>query len=159
MLAIREPASNARDYSLRIWRQKNRQAQGQLVTYQVRNIGPEMSFLEMLDVLNDDLLHAGHDPVAFDHDCREGARCTCALFINGRPHGPLFNTATCQLRMRSFTGGDPITIEPWPAKGFSLSKDLRRDQTASNRIIRAQGYVSRHKAGPPTQAKSAFQRT
>ena len=144
------PVANARDYNLRIWRQQNRQAPGQLVTYRVRNIVPEMSFLEMLDVLNEDLLHAGHDPVAFDHDCREGICGSCALFINGRAHGPLFNTATCQLHMRTFVGGpDTITIEPWRARAFPLNKDLSCDRSAFDRIIQAGGYVSVNTGGAP----------
>ncbi len=118
-------STQARDYTLRIWRQPNRQAPGKLVIYQVRDISPAISFLEMLDVLNEDLLHAGQDPIAFNHDCREGTCGACALFINGRAHGPLSNTATCQLHMRSFTGGDPITIEPWRANAFPINQDLQ----------------------------------
>jgi len=144
------PTPNARDYSLRIWRQKNRQDPGQLVTYQVRNIVPEISFLEMLDVLNEDLLHTGQDPVAIDHDCREGICGSCALFINGRAHGPLFNTATCQLHMRTFVGGDDaITIEPWRARAFPLNKDLSCDRSAFDRIMQAGGYVSVNTGGVP----------
>jgi succinate dehydrogenase / fumarate reductase iron-sulfur subunit len=149
MLPINPPAFDTREYSLHIWRQKNRQAPGQLVTYQVRNIVPDMSFLEMLDVLNEDLLHAGQDPVAFDHDCREGICGSCSLFINGRAHGPLFNTATCQLHMRSFTTGDTIIIEPWRASAFPPNKDLSCDRSAFDRIIQAGGYVSVNTGGAP----------
>ncbi|MDQ2795183.1 MAG: 2Fe-2S iron-sulfur cluster-binding protein, partial [Bacteroidota bacterium] len=97
--------------TLNVWRQPSRQVQGKIVEYKVKDISPDMSFLEMLDVLNEDLLHQGQDPVAFDHDCREGICGSCALFINGRAHGPLFNTPTCLLHMRTFSDGDTLTIE------------------------------------------------
>ena len=136
-------------FTLRIWRQKNRQAPGAIVEYAVQNIVPEMSFLEMLDVLNEGLLHAGQDPVAFDYDCREGICGSCSLFINGRAHGPLFNTASCQLYMRSFTDGDTITIEPWRATAFPLNKDLSCDRSAFDHIIQAGGYVGVNTGGAP----------
>ena len=142
-------STQARDYTLRIWRQPNRQAPGQLVTYEVRGIVPAMSFLEMLDVLNEDLLHQGQDPVAFDYDCREGICGSCSLFINGRAHGPLFNTASCQLYMRHFASGDTITIEPWRATAFPLNKDLSCDRSAFDRIIQAGGYVGVNTGGAP----------
>ena len=136
-------------FTLRSWRQKNRQAPGAMVEYAVRDIVPEMSFLEMLDVLNEGLLHAGQDPVAFDYDCREGICGSCSLCINGRAHGPLFNTASCQLYMRSFTDGDTITIEPWRATAFPLNKDLRCDRSAFDHLIQAGGYVGVNTGGAP----------
>lgn len=136
-------STQARDYTLRIWRQPNRQAPGQLVTYQVQHIAPAMSFLEMLDTLNEELLHKGQDPVAFDHDCDEDTDGSCALFINGRAHTHFFNTATGQLRMRSFTGGDPITIEPWRATAFPILKDL---QTAHPRNASYPGCLVQDRA-------------
>ncbi|MBT2557982.1 succinate dehydrogenase/fumarate reductase iron-sulfur subunit [Hymenobacter sp. ISL-91] len=136
-------------FTLRIWRQKNRQAQGAMMEYVVEGISAEMSFLEMLDVLNEDLLHAGHDPVAFDYDCREGICGSCSLFINGRAHGPQFNTASCQLYMRTFTDGSTITIEPWRARAFPLNKDLSCDRSAFDRIMQAGGYVSVNTGGAP----------
>jgi succinate dehydrogenase / fumarate reductase iron-sulfur subunit len=127
--------------TLKIWRQKNQDAKGNLVTYKVSNINEHMSFLEMLDVLNEDLLRKGEDPVTFDHDCREGICGTCSLFINGRPHGPTRIT-TCQLHMRTFKDGDTIVIEPWRAAAFPIVKDLMVDRSAFDRIIQAGGYVS-----------------
>ena len=137
------------NFTLRIWRQKNRQATGRLVEYQVRDISPAMSFLEMLDVLNEDLLHKDEDPVAFDHDCREGICGSCDLFINGRAHGPLKGTSTCSLHMRTFADGDTITIEPWRANAFPINKDLSCDRSAFDRIIQAGGYVSVNTGGAP----------
>lgn len=137
------------NFTLRIWRQKNRRSGGKIVTYQVWDISPEMSFLEMLDVLNEELLRAGDEPVAFDHDCREGICGSCALFINGRAHGPRRLTASCQLHMRQFTDGDTITIEPWRANAFPLNKDLSCDRSAFDRIIQAGGYVSVNTGGAP----------
>lgn len=130
-------STQARDYTLRIWRQPHGQATGRLVTYQVHRIAPEMSFLEMLNVLNQELLHQGQDPVAFDHECREGRCSSCALFINGRPHTPVLNTAACRLHMRSFPGGDPITIEPWRARSFPIRKDLSCDRPAFEPLAQA----------------------
>ncbi|GAB3299390.1 succinate dehydrogenase/fumarate reductase iron-sulfur subunit [Hymenobacter humi] len=135
--------------TLHIWRQKNRAAAGALVTYVVQDISPEMSLLEMLDVLNEELLHQGQDPVAFDHDCREGICGSCALFINGRAHGPQRLTTACQLHMRTFADGDTITIEPWRANAFPLNKDLSCDRSAFDRIIQAGGYVSVNTGGTP----------
>ncbi len=135
--------------TLRIWRQQNRQAPGAIVEYSVQDISPEMSFLEMLDVLNENLLHAGQDPVAFDHDCREGICGSCALFINGRAHGPQRRTTACQLHMRAFADGDTITIEPWRAAAFPINKDLSCDRSAFDRIIQAGGYVSVNTGGAP----------
>lgn len=130
------------DLTLKIWRQKNKDTKGNFATYKVNNISSEMSFLEMLDVLNEQLVHKGEEPVAFDHDCREGICGTCSLFINGRPHGPWARTTTCQLHMRAFKNGDTITIEPWRARPFPVLKDLIVDRTSFDRIIQAGGYIS-----------------
>jgi len=127
--------------NLKVWRQKNSQDKGKLATYKLDNISPDMSFLEMFDVLNEDLLLKGEDPIAFDHDCREGICGACSMFINGKPHGPL-QTTTCQLHMRSFKDGDTIVVEPWRAKPFPVLKDLVVDRTAFDRIIQSGGYVS-----------------
>ena len=107
---------------LKIWRQKNRSAKGQLVSYEVQDISSDMSFLEMMDVLNESLVKKGEEPVAFDHDCREGICGSCSMFINGRPHGPQEGIATCQLHMRRFKDGDTIVVEPWRAKAFPVIK-------------------------------------
>lgn len=128
--------------TLKIWRQKNAGDKGKIVDYPIDNISPDMSFLEMLDVLNDILVEKGEEPVAFDHDCREGICGMCSLYINGRPHGPQSGVTTCQLHMRSFKDGDSIFIEPWRAKGFPVIKDLVVDRTAFDRIIQAGGYIS-----------------
>jgi succinate dehydrogenase / fumarate reductase iron-sulfur subunit len=129
-------------FSLKIWRQKNAQDKGSFVNYEVFGISEEMSFLEMLDVLNEDLTLKGEDPVAFAHDCREGICGTCGLFINGRAHGPLRETTTCQLFMRHFKDGEALTIEPWRAKAFPVIKDLVVDRSAFDRILQAGGFVS-----------------
>jgi len=130
------------NFTLKIWRQKNRQAEGRLVTYTVRDIPPDASFLEMLDILNQDLVTKGEEPVAFDHDCREGICGSCGLMIKGRAHGPNRGVATCELRMRSFPDGDMIVVEPWRAKPFPIIKDLMVDRTAFDRIMQAGGYVT-----------------
>ncbi len=126
---------------LRIWRQRNSADSGSMVTYEIDEITPDMSFLEMLDTLNEKLTLAGEDPVAFDHDCREGICGACSLMIDGRAHGPL-QTTTCQLQMRSFSDGDEIVIEPWRARAFPVIKDLIVDRTAFDRIIGAGGYIT-----------------
>ena len=128
--------------TLKIWRQKNASDKGKIVDYPIDNISPDMSFLEMLDVLNDQLVEKGEEPVAFDHDCREGICGMCSLYINGRAHGPQTGVTTCQLHMRSFKDGDSIFIEPWRAKGFPVIKDLVVDRSAFDRIIQAGGYIS-----------------
>lgn len=128
--------------TLKIWRQKNANDKGKIVNYPIDNISPDMSFLEMLDVLNDQLVEQGDEPVAFDHDCREGICGMCSLYINGRAHGPQSGVTTCQLHMRSFKDGDTIYIEPWRAKGFPVIKDLVVDRSAFDRIIQAGGYIS-----------------
>jgi succinate dehydrogenase / fumarate reductase, iron-sulfur subunit len=128
--------------TLKIWRQKNASDKGKIVNYPIDNISPDMSFLEMLDVLNDQLVESGDEPIAFDHDCREGICGMCSLYINGRAHGPQSGVTTCQLHMRSFNDGDTIFIEPWRAKGFPVIKDLVVDRSAFDRIIQAGGYIS-----------------
>src|SRR6476659_9458628 len=128
--------------TLKVWRQKDRKDAGRFVTYEVKDISSEMSFLEMFDVLNERLINEGKDPVAFDHDCREGICGACSMVINGRPHGPLKNTTTCQLHLRHFKDGDTITVEPWRAQGFPVIKDLVTDRSAFDRIIAAGGFVS-----------------
>ena len=128
--------------TLRVWRQKNAQDPGRFETYEAKGIGPDLSFLEMLDVVNDELQRRGIDPVAFDHDCREGICGACSMMINGFAHGPEPAVAACQLYMRHFKDGDSITIEPWRAKAFPVIKDLVVDRSAFDRIIQAAGYVS-----------------
>jgi succinate dehydrogenase / fumarate reductase, iron-sulfur subunit len=128
--------------TLRIWRQKGAQAAGRLVEYKIPEASPDMSFLEMLDVLNEELIARGEDPVAFDSDCREGICGTCSLVINGRAHGQHRGTTACQLHLRHFKDGDVITIEPWRARPFPIIKDLVVDRGALDRIIQAGGFVS-----------------
>jgi succinate dehydrogenase / fumarate reductase, iron-sulfur subunit len=127
--------------NLKVWRQKNAQAKGQFETYTV-NANEHMSFLEMLDVLNEDLVQQRKDPVTFEHDCREGICGTCSLVIDGQPHGPQSGTTTCQLHMRHFKNGDTITVEPYRAKAFPVLKDLAVDRSSFDRIIQAGGYIS-----------------
>ena len=127
--------------TLKVWRQKNSQEKGRMVDYKVTNISDHMSFLEMLDVLNEQLIEQGEEPVAFDHDCREGICGMCSLFINGEAHGPDRGVTTCQLHMRMFKDGDTITIEPWRATAFPVIKDLMVDRTAFERIQQAGGYI------------------
>ncbi|MEI6638378.1 MAG: succinate dehydrogenase/fumarate reductase iron-sulfur subunit [Chlorobium sp.] len=137
------------NFTLKIWRQKNVEAKGELVTYDVSGISPDSSFFEMLDTLNQTLIMTGGDPVAFDHDCREGICGTCSLYINGRPHGPVKGVTTCQLHMRSFAHGNTIHIEPWRAKAFPIIRDLVVDRSALDKIIQAGGYVSVNTGGVP----------
>lgn len=127
---------------LKVWKQKNADSKGSFETYTAKNISSEMSFLEMFDVLNEELIRDGKDPIAFDHDCREGICGTCSMYINGRPHGPWHATTTCQLHMRAFKDGDTIVVEPWRAKAFPVIKDLMVDRSAFDRIIQAGGYIS-----------------
>ena len=127
---------------LNVWRQKNGASSGQFVSYAANEVSKDMSFLEMLDVLNEELIAKGADPLAVDHDCREGICGMCSMVINGRPHGPQKNTTACQLHMRQFNDGDEITIEPWRAKAFPVIKDLAVDRSAFDRIIQAGGYIS-----------------
>lgn len=128
--------------NLKVWRQKSSANEGQFVTYKVDDISTEMSFLEMLDVLNEKLIRDGEDPITFDHDCREGICGSCSMHINGRPHGPWHATTTCQLHMRAFKEGETVVVEPWRANAFPVIKDLMVDRTAFDRIISAGGYVS-----------------
>ena len=128
--------------TLKVWRQKNSAEKGGFQTYQVKNVSSEMSFLEMIDVLNEDLINEGKDPIAFDHDCREGICGMCSMYINGRPHGPWQNNTVCQLHMRAYKDGDTIVVEPWRANAFPVIKDLVVDRTAFDRIMAAGGYVS-----------------
>ncbi len=129
--------------TLKVWRQKNSNEKGGFQTYQVADISSEMSFLEMLDVLNEQLIHEGNEePIAFYHDCREGICGTCSLYINGKPHGEWKGNTTCQLHMRAFKDGETITIEPWRAKAFPVVKDLIVDRSSFDRIIQAGGFIS-----------------
>lgn len=128
--------------TLKVWRQKNKDDRGGFETYPVKNISSEMSFLEMIDVLNEELIRDGKEPIAFDHDCREGICGMCSMYINGRPHGPWHQNTTCQLHMRAYKDGDTIVIEPWRANAFPVIKDLVVDRTAFDRIIQAGGYIS-----------------
>ena len=135
--------------TLQVWRQKDATSPGQFETYQVRGISPDQSFLELLDVVNEDLILKRLEPIAFDHDCREGICGSCSLMINGEAHGPDRGTTTCQLHMRHFNDGDDIVIEPWRARAFPVIRDLVVDRTAFDRIIQAGGYVSVNAGGAP----------
>ncbi|RME81089.1 MAG: succinate dehydrogenase/fumarate reductase iron-sulfur subunit [Planctomycetota bacterium] len=137
------------EVTLKIWRQKNKDSRGDFKTYTVKDISPDISFLEMLDILNEDLISKGEEPVAFSHDCREGICGSCGMVINGRPHGPETGAATCQLHMRSFRDGDTIVLEPFRAKAFPVLKDLIVDRSAFDRILQAGGYVSVNTGGVP----------
>ena len=154
-IVIRNPQSAIRNkerpmhITLRIWRQKDRNSPGRLVTYELSDVTPDMSFLETLDLLNLPLARKGEDTVAFDSDCREGICGSCCLQINGRPHGPLRGVATCQLQMRSFKENDTIVVEPFRAKAFPIVKDLVIDRTALDRIIQAGGFISVKTGGAP----------
>lgn len=128
--------------TLKVWRQRNAKVKGQFETHNIDNVSPDMSFLEMIDVLNAQIIESGGDPVAFDHDCREGICGMCSMYINGRPHGPNTGTTTCQLHMRSFKDGDTITIEPWRSVAFPVIKDLAVDRSSFDRIMSAGGFVS-----------------
>ena len=137
------------DLVLKVWRQKNAEDQGGFETIQAKGVSEHMSFLEMLDVVNEDLVAKGTDPIAFDHDCREGICGMCSLVINGRPHGPDGGTTTCQLHMRRFHDGDTITIEPFRAEAFPIIRDLVIDRTSMDRVIQAGGYISVSTGGTP----------
>ena len=139
---------------LKIWRQKNSESKGKIIDYDIENISPDMSFLEMLDVLNADLISKDEDPVSFDHDCREGICGSCSLFINGQAHGPDRLVTTCQLHMRKFKDGDTIYIEPFRAKAFPVIKDLVVDRSAFDRIQHAGGYISVNTSGNTQDANS-----
>ena len=140
--------------TLKIWRQKGPSDAGHMVTYPVSNVSPDMSFLEMIDELNIDLIQKGQEPVAFDHDCREGICGMCSMFINGEAHGPDRGITTCQLHMRTFKDGDTITVEPWRAKAFPVIQDLMVDRSAFDRVIQAGGYVSVNTSGNTLDANA-----
>ena len=142
------------DLLLKIWRQKNNTEKGGVQNYRIKNIEPDMSFLEMLDVLNQQIINDGDDPVAFDHDCREGICGSCSLVINGTPHGPDRGTTTCQLHMRRFKSGDTIYIEPFRSSSFPVIKDLVVDRSAFDRIQQAGGYVSTNTSGNTVDANA-----
>ena len=135
--------------TLKVWRQKNSQTKGAFVTYKAKGISPDMSFLEMLDVVNESLIRKRERPIHFDHDCREGICGSCALYINGQPHGPKRAITTCQLHMRTFHNGETITIEPWRAAAFPVIKDLAVDRSAFDRIQQAGGFISVNTGGVP----------
>jgi succinate dehydrogenase / fumarate reductase iron-sulfur subunit len=135
--------------TLHVWRQKNAQSEGAFETYKAGGVSPDQSFLEMLDLVNEDLITKGREPIAFDHDCREGICGMCSLMINGEPHGPERGTTTCQLHMRHFKDGDEIVIEPWRARAFPVVRDLVVDRGAFDRLIQAGGYVSVNAGGAP----------
>lgn len=128
--------------TVKVWRQKNSSDKGKFESYPVKNISSEMSFLEMIDVLNEQLIVEGKEPIAFDHDCREGICGMCSMYINGKPHGPWAANTTCQLHMRAFKDGDTVVVEPWRATAFPVIKDLMVDRSAFDRIIQAGGYIS-----------------
>jgi len=134
---------------VKVWRQKNATAKGAFETYTVNNVSTDSSFLEMMDILNFQLVEEGKDPIAFDHDCREGICGTCSLFINGRAHGPDNDVTTCQLHMRKFKDGETITVEPWRSAGFPVLKDLMVDRNAFEKILHAGGFISVNTGGVP----------
>ncbi len=140
--------------TLKVWRQKNAESKGNLETYELEDVSPDSSFLEMLDILNDGLIQKGETPVEFDHDCREGICGSCSLYINGEPHGPGRRITTCQLHMRSFNDGDTIYVEPWRAKAFPVIKDLVVDRSAFDRIQHAGGYISVNTSGNTQDANA-----
>lgn len=152
--------------TLKVWRQDGPEATGHMDTHALEGVSPDMSFLEMMDMLNDQIIRAGGEPVAFDHDCREGICGMCSMFINGEAHGPGRGVTTCQLHMRSFNDGDTIAIEPWRAQAFPVIKDLTVDRSAFDRVIQAGGYISVNTSGntidanaipvPKEQADDAF---
>ena len=152
--------------TLKVWRQNGPEATGHMDTHALQGVSPDMSFLEMMDMLNDQIIRSGGEPVAFDHDCREGICGMCSMFINGEAHGPGRGVTTCQLHMRSFKDGDTIAIEPWRAKAFPVIKDLTVDRSAFDRVIQAGGYISVNTSGetmdanaipvPKDQADDAF---
>jgi succinate dehydrogenase / fumarate reductase iron-sulfur subunit len=135
--------------TLKVWRQKGPHDKGHFETYEAKNISADSSFLEMLDLVNEDLEAKGIEPIAFDHDCREGICGMCSLVINGRPHGPEAGTTVCQLHMRTYADGDTLVVEPWRAKAFPVVKDLIVDRSAFDRIMQEGGYVSANTGGAP----------
>lgn len=137
------------NFTLKVWRQKDRHTKGGFETYTIKNISSDSSFLEMLDILNEQLITEGKEPVSFDHDCREGICGVCGLFINGRAHGPDNDITTCQLHLRKFKDGDTIVVEPWRSGGFPVIKDLMVDRSAFDKILQAGGYISVNTGGTP----------
>lgn len=158
MLSLKQEVINKKttdmNLTLKVWRQKNKSDKGKIVEYPVSDISPEMSFLEMLDVVNNQIIEKGEEPIAFDHDCREGICGACSLYINGEAHGPGRGVTTCQLHMRSFKDGDAIFIEPWRAKAFPVIKDLVVDRSAFDRIIQSGGFVSVNTSGNTLDANA-----
>jgi succinate dehydrogenase iron-sulfur subunit len=135
--------------TLNVWRQENASAKGRFEKYTANDVSPDMSFLEMLDVVNEEIIEDGGEPIAFDHDCREGICGACSLVVNGEPHGPQVAATTCQLHMRKFNDGDELWIEPWRARAFPVIRDLVVDRTSFDRIIQAGGYISIRTGSPP----------
>jgi succinate dehydrogenase / fumarate reductase iron-sulfur subunit len=148
-MATVDKNTGAMNLTLQVWRQKDSKSAGKMVEYKVSNISPDMSFLEMLDTLNQDLVRRGEEPVVFDHDCREGICGSCGLMVDGLAHGPDAGTTVCQLHMRRFKSGDTIVIEPWRARAFPIIKDLSVDRSALDRIIATGGYISVNTGGAP----------
>ena len=140
---------NCISFKLKIWRQRGPKEKGQFVVYEMKDIPTDTSFLEMLDILNEQLINRGEEPVVFDHDCREGICGMCSLYINGHPHGPATGATTCQLYMRRFKDGETITVEPWRSAGFPVIRDLMVDRRAYDKIMQAGGYVSINTGGVP----------
>ena len=140
--------------TLKVWRQKNSQDKGSMETYQVSDVSPDSSFLEMMDILNEQLVAEGNEPVAFDHDCREGICGSCSMFINGEAHGPGESITTCQLHMREFKDGDTVYIEPWRAKAFPVIKDLMVDRSAFDRIMSSGGFIGVNTSGNTQDANA-----
>ena len=140
--------------TLKVWRQKGQDDKGRMETYQVQNISPDSSFLEMMDILNEQLITEGNEPVEFDHDCREGICGSCSMYINGEAHGPGKLITTCQLHMRKFKDGDTITVEPWRASAFPVIKDLMVDRSAFDRVMSAGGFVSVNTSGNTQDANA-----
>ncbi|GHE75714.1 MULTISPECIES: succinate dehydrogenase/fumarate reductase iron-sulfur subunit [Roseivirga] len=147
-------ANKGLNLTLKVWRQKSQKEKGQMETYQVSDISPDSSFLEMMDILNEQLIEEGKEPVAFDHDCREGICGSCSMYINGEAHGPGREITTCQLHMREFKNGDTIYIEPWRAKAFPVIKDLVVDRSAFDRIMAAGGFISVNTSGNTQDANA-----
>ena len=141
--------SNKIDIKLKVWRQNTSEEQGDFIAYDMQDINPHMSFLELLDVLNEKLINENEDPIAFEHDCREGICGSCAMTINGEAHGPVKSTTACQLHMFNFKSGDTITVEPWRASSFPVLKDLVTDRSSFDKIIQAGGYVSVNTGSAP----------
>jgi len=145
----RASVKNCINLKLNVWRQKGPDVNGRFESYKARNISTDMSFLEMLDVVNEEMILSGKDPIAFDHDCREGICGTCGAMVNGRAHGPEKGTTLCQLHMRHFSDGDTVVIEPWRSRAFKVVKDLVVDRSAFDKIIQAGGYISVNTGGAP----------